>query len=126
MTLSARARQALLAIACLLLLGLAWLGISGCVNELPQSETPGQTVQALTQFGYGLFALLSVVTTFWARRWNPLMLGGWTVSATLAGGLAPVVWGGASLLAGFAAAVGSLLVALGIGWLLRVGARGLS
>lgn len=82
--------------------------------------------QTLTQFGYGLFAVLSLVTTFWARRVNPLMLAGWIVSVTLAAGLAAVVWGGTSLLMGLLSGAAALLVGLGIAWLLRVGARGLT
>jgi hypothetical protein len=107
------------------LLWLAWTGLRGGVDQLPQSTTPGQTIQTVTQFAYGLFALLSLLTTFWARRWNPHMLVGWTISVTLAGGLAPVVWGDSSLPIGLVAGVACLLVAWGIAWLLRVAARGL-
>lgn len=121
-----RIRQALLAIGVIVLLWLAWIGLSGGVTQWPQAQTPGQVIQTGTQFAYGLFALLSVVTTFWARRWNPLVLAGWTVSVTLAGGLATVVWGDASLLTGFVAGGAALLVAMGIAWLLRAGARGLT
>ena len=53
------------------------------------------------------------------------MLVGWTISVTLAGGLAPVVWGDSSLPIGLVAGVACLLVAWGIAWLLRVAARGL-
>lgn len=122
----ARIRQALLAIGVIVLLWLAWTGLSGGVTQLSQAQTPGQVIQTGTQFAYGLFALLSVVTTFWAIRWNLLMLAGWTGSAALAGGLAAVVWGGASLLTGFVAGGAALLIAVGIAWLLRAGARSLT
>jgi hypothetical protein len=115
-----------LAIASLLLIGLAWTGIRGGIHQFPQSQTPGQIVQTLTQLGFGIFALLSVLTTFWGARWNRFMLAGWTVTATLAGGLAPVVWGGTSRLIGFVSGAAALLVALGIAWLLRIGARSLT
>lgn len=121
-----RLRQALLAIGVLVLLWLAWTGLSDGVTQLSQAQTPGQVIQTGTQFAYGLFALLSVVTTFWASRWNPLMLAGWTLSVALAGGLAAVVWGGTSLLTGFVAGGAALLVAVGIAWLLRAGARSLT
>ena len=126
MSISPRIRITLLAIDGLLLLWLAWTGLSGGVHQLPQSQTPGQIAQTLTQLGFGLFALLSLLTTFWGSQWNHSMLVGWTVSATLAGGLASVVWGGTSLLIGFVSGVASLLIALGIAWLLRIGARGLT
>lgn len=126
LALSARFRLALLAIASLLPLWLAWTGLSGGVHQFPQSHTPGQVAQTLTQFGFGLFALLSLLTTWWGSRWNRSMLIGWTVSATLAGGLASAVWGGTSVLVGLLSGTASLLVALGIAWLLRIGARGLT
>ena len=126
MTLSLPARRALLAIAALLLLSLAWTGITGGINQLPQSQTPGQVAQTITQFVYGFFALCSLVTTFWGTRWNTLMLAGWTLSVTLAAALASIVWGGTSLLIGLLAGGGALLVAVAIAWLLRMGARGLT
>ena len=126
MTLTPRLRRALLAIVGLLLLWLGWTGLTQGINQLPQSQTPGQIAQTITQVAFGLFALLSLVTTFWARRWNTLMLAAWTVSVTLAAGLASVVWGGTSLLVGLLSGAGAFLIGLGIAWLLRVATRGLT
>lgn len=126
MTLSPVIRRTLLVMVSLLLLWLAWTGLSQGVNQLSQSQTTGQIAQTITQLSFGLLALLSLVTTFWSRRWNPLMLAGWTVSVTLAAGLASVVWGGTSLLVGVLSGAAALLIGLGIAWLLRVGARGLT
>jgi hypothetical protein len=126
LTLSPRIRLALLVVVGLLLLWLAWTGLSGGVSQLPQSQTPGQIAQTLTQLGFGLFALLSLLTTFWGRRWNRPMLVAWTASVTLAAGLASVVWGGRSVLIGFVSGAAALLIGLGIAWLLRVAARGLT
>lgn len=126
MTVSPPIRRALLALLALLLLWLAWSGLSGGVHQLPQSQTPGQIAQTITQFVFGLFAFLSVVTTFWATRWNRLMLACWTVSVTLAAGLASVVWGRTSLLIGLLSGAAALLIGIGIALLLRVGARGLT
>jgi len=120
MTLIPRVRQILLVIVCGLLLWLAWIGLSGGLHQLPQSRTPGQMVQTLTQFGFGFFALLSLVTTFRAQRWNPLMLASWVISLSLAAGLASVVWGGTSLLVGLVSGSVALLIGLGIAWLVRV------
>ena len=120
MTLTPRVRQILLVIVCGLLLGLAWIGLSGGLHQLSQSRTPGQMVQTLTQFGFGFFALLSLVTTFRAQRWNPLMLVSWVISLSLAAGLASVVWGDTSLLVGLIAGSVALLIGLGIAWLVRV------
>jgi hypothetical protein len=51
------------------------------------------------------------------------MVSLWTVSVAFAAGLASVVWGGTSLLIGLLASVAASLIALGIAWLLVVGAR---
>lgn len=120
MTLTPRVRQILLVIVCGLLLWLAWIGLSGGLHQLSQSRTPGQMVQTLTQFGFGFFALLSLVTTFRAQRWNPLMLVSWVISLSLAAGLASVVSGDTSLLVGLVAGSAALLIGLGIAWLVRV------
>ena len=120
MTLAPRVRQILLVIVCGLLLSLAWIGLSGGFHQLSQSRTPGQMVQTLTQFGFGFFALLSLVTTFRAQRWNPLMLVIWVISLSLAAGLASVVWGETSLLVGLVSGSVALLIGLGIAWLVRV------
>ena len=124
-TLRPRVRQALLTIVGLLLLWLAWTGVAQGVKQLPQSETVGQVTQSVSQLSFGLFALLSLVTTFWGRRWNTMALGGWTISVALAAGFAAVVWGGTSLAKGLLTGAAALLVGLVIAWLLRVGARGL-
>ena len=125
MTLRPRVRQALLTIVGLLLLWLAWTGVAQGVKQLPQSETVGQVTQSVSQLSFGLFALLSLVTTFWGRRWNTLALVVWTISVALAAGFAAVVWGGTSLAKGLLTGAAALLVGLVIAWLLRVGARGL-
>jgi len=118
-------RWALLGIALLLLFALAWTGLSGGIQQLPQTETGGQRVQALMQVAYGFFALLTVGTTFMARRWSRIVRAGWIVSLALAAGLASVVWGDTSLALGVLSGAGAALVAVGILWMLQVGARGL-
>jgi hypothetical protein len=120
-TLSQPFRRALLVIAAALLLGLAWTGLSGGANQLSQSQSVGQLAQTFTQLAFGLFALLSVVTTFWARRWGLWMLAGWVVSVTLAAGLASVVWGGTSVAIGLLAGGAALLISSAIAWMLRAG-----
>ena len=107
----------------LILLWLAWTGLVGGVHQISQSDTPGKIAQTLAQFAFGLFALLSLVTSFWARRWNVSMLAGWTISVALAAGLASVVWGGTSVSVGILTGAGALIVALAIAWLFRVAAR---
>jgi len=116
-------RRVLFVVVALGLLGLTWSGVNGGVDQWRQSQTPGQVAQTLTQFAFALFALLSLVTMTWYRRWNRLMGMGLTVSLGLAGGLASVVWGGTSVPVGIVAALASAVIGLGITWLARVAAR---
>jgi hypothetical protein len=118
-------RRVFLGVAVLLLLGLAWLGLSGGIRQFPESTTVGQKAQTLTQFAYGVFALLCVATAFRWRRWARLMRVGWVVSITIAAGLASVVWGETSLTIGLLSGAVACLIAVGIVWLLHVGSRGL-
>lgn len=114
-------RRTLLGIAAVLLLGLAWTGLSGYLNQMSQSLTPGQGVQTVTQGLYGAFALLCVVTVFWGRGLRVWMQRGFVVTATLAAGLASVVWGDSSIGIGLVSGAAGLLVAMAIVWLLRKG-----
>ena len=112
-------RRVARAIALLLLLGLAWLGLSGGLRQLSESRSLGEKAQTSSQFAYGLFALLAVITTVWSRRLERSALLGLGICLALAGGLASVVWGGTGWGIGLVSGVAALLVAVAIGWLLR-------
>ena len=114
-------RRGLLAVAASLLLILAWTGVSGGIAQLSQSTTLGQWAQTATQFLYGLFALLTLVTVRWGRPWHRAMRASWTTVVTLSAGLASVTWGGTSWWIGVASAAGTLLVALAINWMISAG-----
>ena len=122
MTLTPRLRRAFLVVALLLLLGLTWTGLNG-VSLLAASQSPGQKVQAFAQIAFGLFALMSAVTTFWGRRWRSLGLAGFALTLSLAVGLFAVVWNRTTVITGIATGMMALLVSLAIIWLLRAGAR---
>ena len=113
-------RRVLFVVVALALLGLTWSGLHGAVDEWGHSRTFGQIVQTVTQFAFGLFALLTLVTTIRGRRWNSAMSAGLIVSLGLSGGLGAVVWGDASVLIGLIAALASAAIGLGIVWLARV------
>jgi hypothetical protein len=117
-------RRVLLAVGLLILFGLSWTGVSGGVDQIPESDTPGQQAQTAAQIAYGLLSILTIVTTFRGHRWRRPIRAGWVVAVTVAGGLAPVVWGGSGLGIGLLAGAASLLIALAIIGVLRVGAGG--
>jgi len=112
-------RRTVLGVGVLLLLVLTWLGVSGGLHQIPQSHTPGEWIQSIAQLVYGVLSLAGVVTRFRTPGRGRLVLWGWVVSMTLAGGLAPVVWGGTSVGVGLVSAAAVVLVALGLVWLIR-------
>jgi hypothetical protein len=100
-----------------LILALSALGLNGAVHELPSAATVGQQTATATQFGYALVGLIAVGALFARRQWARRPLWIWAGLITRTGGLAPVVWGEASLLTGFAAAVASAAIAAAVFWL---------
>ena len=122
---SAVRSRVFLAIALLLLLVLTWTGLNGGLSLLKASFSRGQQVQAVTQMGFGLFALLGAFMTFWGRRWWPAAVACFALSFGVAAGLFVVVWNRSTVVVGVLTGIAALLIALAIIWLLRMGARGL-
>lgn len=114
-------RQVLLACGTLLLLGVAWMTLSGGLSQLPRSTTPGQRVETAVQLACGVLSLLSVLTCFRWRRWRSRVLGAWAISLSATAGLSSVVWGPPSVSVGLIFAAGTALFALAINRLLRAG-----
>ena len=122
MTLASLFRGVLLVVAIALILVLGWTGINGGVQQLSRTANTGQTIQTVLQLAYGALSVLSVVTLFWAQRWNRPVLVCWTITLALAGGLGAYAWGGTSVAIGVGSGLAAGLVGAGIAWLLRFGA----
>lgn len=114
-------RRTFAAVAAVLLLALTWFGVSDGVQQLPESHTPAEWIQSVAQLSYGVLSLLYLLTSVRTGRGTRLILWAWVVSLAIAAGLAPVVWGQASVKIGLASAAIVVLVAFGIVWLLRAG-----
>ena len=113
-------RQVLAALTVLLLLALAFQGIAGGVEQLPQSSSIGQYVQSFAQVLYGVCAVFSIATAIrWREFASPVQFG-FIAGCVAAGGLAAVVWGEASIGAGLLAGVAALAIASALVWMLRV------
>jgi hypothetical protein len=109
--------KALHALGALLLLGLAYTGIAGGIQQYSESHTTGQWVQTNLQLVFGIFSILAVIAAFRASRWRRAVNVGFVASTTLAGGLAPIVWGEQGVLPGLAAGIAAALVCWLIVWL---------
>ncbi len=113
-------RYLLLICAIGLLILLAWMEISGGLQQLPRSRTVGQLTETALQLAGGLLSLLVVLTCFRVRRWARAVRIAWTVVVVTAAGLSSVVWGPSLPLTAVLFASGSLLVVLSIQWALRI------
>ena len=114
-------RRFLLGLGMVLVLVLVANGLFGGIGQLHEAATPGQRVQSDAQIllgALGIFVPIAIVAEWRAAG---LVAGCWAVVVVVAGGLAPVVWAGASRMVGVLSGAASLLVALGIVWLLRAG-----
>jgi hypothetical protein len=124
--LTARSARILLILVSILLLILARLGIAGWISQWPESHSVAQKVQTVAQFGYGFLALFAVVSIFWQQGTARFIRIFWLITLTIAGGLAPIVWGEAGWAAGIGAGLAALLIGILMLWLLAIGTRGLT
>lgn len=103
-------------LAILLLIAMGATGLNGAGGSWTGATTFAQRVQSASQFTYSVFALLAAVAL--AARWPiaRILFLGFAIAATVAGGLAPVVWGGTAWWTGAVAA----LAAAAIAWIISL------
>ena len=104
-------------VAIALLLGFAVLGLRGVVQQWPHVVSVGQQVQTWAQVVFGILGLVAALQLSLSRPVRRPVQWLWTTAFALAGGTAPVVWAGAPVLAGVAAAAVSALVGVAVWWL---------
>jgi hypothetical protein len=117
-------RWALVTVSTLCLVAMAWLGISGAIQMLPQPSSVGGIVQGMSQAAYGALSIVCIVTSVWYRRWQIPVFLAWIAMCTFAGGVAPVVWGGTRWQGGLAGGAVVLLVTSLVALLMLAGTRG--
>jgi hypothetical protein len=106
----------------LLLVVLAFTGISGGIQQLDSMHTTEQQIQTVLQFVFGVFSILALMVAFRASRFRRVAFLGFIISLTLAAGLAVTAWGGLGLGAALAAYASTAVIAYIIVWLVRAGA----
>ena len=100
-----------------LLLTVSVLGAWSAVGSLDSISTMGQRVATVAQFGYASTGIVAAGALLAGRPWARAVLWLWAILLTVTGGLAPMVWGGAGLSAGLAAAATCVAIAALIAWL---------
>lgn len=116
-----RTRRVLFGVGLVFALALAVNGLLGGASQLADSHTPGERAQTYSQCAFGTLAVLLPVAML-RRRFVRVTVSCWTIAITAAGALAPVVWAGSSAAIAVVSGLASAAVALGIAWLLWVGA----
>lgn len=100
---------------------LAWNGLTGFISQWPQASDAGRMIQTGAQLLSGTAALACLATAPSGGRWWQRARHAFAATTMVAGGVAPVAWGGASYWVGAAAALGGLGIAYGLTWMLRRG-----
>lgn len=110
-----RAGRVLCGIGCtalaLLLAASAYNGIYEGLIAIRTAGTRGMLVASVTQLLYGGLGALALLALAVRRDWVAPLLVGWGITVTLTAGLAPVVYGGASLFTGIGTGVLTALIA---------------
>jgi hypothetical protein len=103
----------------ILLVGLAYTGVSGAIGQYPGVHTTGQWFQTALQLVFGVFSIFALIVAFRASRWRRAVFAGFIASTTLASALAVTAWGGQGLGPALAAGVGAALITCGVVWLVQ-------
>lgn len=114
--------NALRTIGAVLLVVLAFAGISGGIQQLDAMHTTEQQIQTVLQFVFGVFSILALMVAFRASRFRRAVFAVFIVSVTLAAGLAVTAWGEEGLGPALAAYGSTLVISWLIVWLVRAGA----
>lgn len=121
MTLHPMLRPILAVVAVLLLLGLAFTGITDGVQQWSDWSTMWHRIQVGSQIVYGVAALVILITSFMWHRWRRVAEVAFVVSGVVAAGLAAVVWGGGTILSGVLTGIAALAITLAIVWMVHAG-----
>jgi len=113
-------------LAIVLFLFIGYSGIIGWWNQWNHCSTIYEEIQTIAQLLFGVLSLPAIILLILKRPLPEPLEGGFTVAFVIAGGMAPVVWGHQGVLIGFAAGGVTVLMAIGILWLARIGSRGLT
>ena len=121
MTLHPMLRPILAVVAVLLLLALAFTGITGGVEQWTDWGTMWHRIQLASQIVYGVAALVILITSFKWRRWRRVAEVAFVLGGVVAASLAAVVWGGGTTLSGVLAGIAALAIACAIVWMVHAG-----
>jgi hypothetical protein len=94
-------------IGAILLLAIGITGFMSALHDFGDVRSIGQGIMNTTQFIYATLSLLMVAGLFFRRRPMRAVAFLWLLSFTFSTGMAPIVWGNTSLIAGLLAGAGA-------------------
>lgn len=103
----------------LLLLLTAYTGLTDGLNQIHVATGAGQWAAIAAQLANGIFAILALAAMGARHRIATLFIHGWCVTAILISTLAPIVYGGASVVVGLASGAAAALLAVLVLWIWR-------
>jgi hypothetical protein len=112
-------RRSLLVVALLLLMALAFETLTGAIQQMSRARTFGQQAETAIQLLCSALSLLVVVTCFRVRQWTYAVRAAWAASLAATAGLSALAWGPPMLGVALLGAACTLLVALGLIWVLK-------
>ena len=108
-----------LILALLLLAVFVVLGLYNGVGEWQDAATSLQQWAAISEITYGVLAAAAIPMLLGKWRGIRSVLRTWAAAVAVAGGVAPVAWGDASVTTGVASGLLAGVIALGVLWIVR-------
>src|SRR5438067_2435812 len=103
----------------LLLLLTAYTGLNDGLEGAHNAMGLGQQAVTVTQLAYGVCAILALSAMGARHRIATRFLYGWCVATVVTSTLAPMVYGGASLVVGIVSGITGALIAVLVVWIWR-------
>jgi hypothetical protein len=122
MTVQQVVRPIAVVVSVLLLLALAFTGITGGIDQWPNWSSLSHRAQSSAEVVSGLCALLIPITRVTLYRLRKASEIGFVAGSVAAAGLAPVVWADAPVTQGLLSGIVALAIAAAIVWMFRFGA----
>lgn len=102
-----------------LLVIIAWLALSGSIDQFSRAYTFGQIVQTYIQAFCGILSLAIILTFFIDKKRAKLIHHTWLVSLVLTASISALVWGPPMPIIALVFGIAAFLLAKGILWLMN-------
>ena len=106
-------------VSIILLLAIAWLALSGGIDQISRSLTSGQLMQTIVQIICGFLSVAVILSTFIGKSWAKSFQHLWTASFVLTAAMSALVWGPAMPIIAMVFGIAAFLVAKWIVWLMN-------